>query len=220
MIPPRDAVPQGPHPLKPSEVQPGTTPDQAHRLEVMATSIGTAPGAGQQLPMVTGHTYTVYSANILLPPCQDPPMECVSCLDINLPESPDDFSDMPESSATITYIDAITPSSNGSEKHVNVPSNKRCRGSKRSLITPNFLPAENTPKSNLTIIFKPKNPEHVITRCNPLALKLVFEKPAPDGVLQVRPNERLNLLAVDTRNAYASERLLKISSIAEVLVQA
>ncbi|KAL1416289.1 hypothetical protein MTO96_006320 [Rhipicephalus appendiculatus] len=85
---------------------------------------------------------------------------------------------------------------------------------------PNFLPAENTPKPNLTIIFKPKNPVQVITRFNPLALKAAFEEAAPDGVLPVRPNERLNLLAVDTRHEDASERLLKISSIAGVLVQA
>ncbi|KAL1479256.1 hypothetical protein MTO96_051996 [Rhipicephalus appendiculatus] len=148
-------------------------------------------------------------------------MGTVSCLDVNLPEGQDDdFSDMSESSATVTYMDATALSSNGSEKHVDVPPIKRCRGSKRSLMPPNSLPAENTSKPNLTIIFKPRNPEQVITRFNPLALKAAFEEAAPDGVLQVRPNERLNLLAVDTRNADASERLLKISSIAGVLVQA
>ncbi|KAL3196582.1 hypothetical protein MRX96_015442 [Rhipicephalus microplus] len=220
MIPARAAVHQGPHPPKPPELQPCTTPDQARQMEVAAISIGTSLGAGQQPPTATGQGYTTYSANLSLQPGQGPPMERVSCLDTNLPEGPDDdFSDMSESSVTITYMNATAPSSNGSEKHVDVPPNKRCRGSKRSHMPPNSPPSENTPKPkpNLTIIFKAKNPEHVITRLNPLALKAAFEEAAPDGVLQVRPNERLNLLAVDARSADASERLLKISSIVEVL---
>ncbi|KAH7932212.1 hypothetical protein HPB51_029445 [Rhipicephalus microplus] len=222
MIPARGAVPQGPNPPKPPEFKPGTTPDRAHRMDVAAISIETTRGAGQQPPTATGQRYTPYSSNISLQPDQDPPMERVSCLAINLPEGPDDdFSDMSKYSATITYMDATTPSSNGSKKDVHVPHNKRCRGSKRSHMPPNSLPAENTLKPDLTIIFKPKNPEDVITRLNQLALKTAFEEGcSSDGVLQVRPNERLNLLAVDTRNADASERLLKISSIAEVLVQA
>nr|XP_050050996.1 uncharacterized protein LOC126547162 [Dermacentor andersoni] len=64
-----------------------------------------------------------------------------------------------------------------------------------------------------------KNLEQVITRFSPLTMKTAFEAVAPDGALQVRPNERLNLLAVDARNAEASERLLKISSIAEIHVR-
>ncbi|KAH6922213.1 hypothetical protein HPB50_010876 [Hyalomma asiaticum] len=47
-----------------------------------------------------------------------------------------------------------------------------------------------------------------------------FEAVAPDGVLQVRPNERLNLLAVDTRSVEASERLLKVTNIGEIALQA
>ncbi|KAH8022801.1 hypothetical protein HPB51_005166 [Rhipicephalus microplus] len=166
MIPARAAAHQGPHPPKPPELQPGTTPDQARQMEVAAISIGTSPGAGQQPPTATGQRYTPYSANLSLQPGQGPPMERVSCLDINLPEGPDDdFSDMSESSVTITYMDATAPSSNGSEKHVDVPPKKRCRGSKRSHMPPNSLPAENTPqpKPNFTIIFNAKTPEHVIT---------------------------------------------------------
>ncbi|KAL3199590.1 hypothetical protein MRX96_001346 [Rhipicephalus microplus] len=222
MIPARSAVPQGPNPPKPPEFKPGTTPDRAHRMDVVAISIETTRGAGPQPPTATGQRYTPYSSNISLQPDQDPPMERVSCLAINLPEGPDDdFSDMSKSSATITYMDATAPFSNGSEKDVHVPHNKRYRRSKRSHMPPNSLPAENTLKPDLTILFKPKNPEDVITRLNQLALKTAFEEGcSSDGVLQVRPNERLNLLAVDTRNADASERVLKILSIAEVLVQA
>ncbi|KAH7955562.1 hypothetical protein HPB52_001368 [Rhipicephalus sanguineus] len=221
MIPARGAAPPGPHPTKPPELQPGTTPHQAQQMQAAAASTGALSGAGLQLPTATGQNYTPSSANNSLPPGQGPPIETISCLDVNLPVGQDDdFSDMSESSATVTYMDATALSSDGSEKHIDAPPVKRCRGSKRSLMLPNSVPAENTPKPNLTIIFKPRNAEQVITRFNPLALKTAFEETAPDGVLQVRPNERLNLLAVDTRNADASERLLKISSIAGVLVQA
>ncbi|KAH7946824.1 hypothetical protein HPB52_004898 [Rhipicephalus sanguineus] len=221
MIPARGAAPPGPHPTKPPELQPGTTPHQAQQMQTAAASTGAISGAGLQLPTATGQNYTPSSANISLPPGQGPPMETISCLDVNLPVGQDDdFSDMSESSATVTYMDATALSSDGSEKHIDVPPVKRCRGSKRWLMLPNSLPAENTPKPNLTIIFKPRNAEQVITGFNPLALETAFEETAPDGVLQVRPNERLNLLAVDTRNADASERLLKISSIAGVLVKA
>ncbi|KAH7939888.1 hypothetical protein HPB52_018834 [Rhipicephalus sanguineus] len=220
MIPARGAGPPGPPPTKPPELQPGTTPDQPQQMLAAVTNIGSTSGAGLQPPTATGQNYTPSFANLSLPPGQGPPMETISCLDVNLPEGQDeDFSDTSESSATITYMDATAISSD-SEKHIDVPPVKRCRGSKRSLMLPNSLPAENTPKPNLTIIFKPRNPEQIITGFNPLALKTAFEEAAPDGVLQVRPNERLNLLAVDTRHAEASERLLKVSSIAGVLVQA
>ncbi|KAH7955273.1 hypothetical protein HPB52_000077 [Rhipicephalus sanguineus] len=220
MIPARGAGPPGPPPTKPPELQPGTTPDQPQQMLAAVTNVGSISGAGLQPPTATGQNYTPSFANLSLPPGQGPPMETISCLNVNLPEGQDeDFSDTSESSATITYMDATVISSD-SQKHIDVPPVKRCRGSKRSLMLPNSLPAENTPKPNLTIIFKPRNPEQIITRFNPLALKTAFEEAAPDGILQVRPNERLNLLAVDTRHAEASERLLKVSSIAGVLVQA
>ncbi|KAH6947565.1 hypothetical protein HPB50_020080 [Hyalomma asiaticum] len=127
---------------------------------------------------------------------------------------------MSDSSATITYMDATANSSGDSEKRSVIPPPKRCRGSKRLHLPLNSVPAENVPKSHLTVIFKPQNPEHVITRFNPLRLKAAFEAVAPDGVLQVRPNERLNLLAVDTRSVEASERLLKVTNIGEIALHA
>ncbi|KAL3213132.1 hypothetical protein MRX96_035631 [Rhipicephalus microplus] len=59
MIPARGAVPQGPHPPKPPDFQPDTTPDQAHQMVVAATGIGTTPGAGQQPP--NGYRSDIYS---------------------------------------------------------------------------------------------------------------------------------------------------------------
>ncbi|KAH7969222.1 hypothetical protein HPB52_016101 [Rhipicephalus sanguineus] len=219
--PSKGAAPPRPHPTRPSVLQPGTTPHQAQQIQAAAARTGAISGAGLQLPSATGQNYSPSSATLSLPPGQGLPMEIISCFDVNLPVGQDDdFSVMSESSATVIYMDATALSSDSSEKHIDVPPVKRCRGSKRSLMLPNSVPAENAPKPNFTIIFKPRNAEQVITRFNPLALKTAFEETAPDGVLQVRQNERLNLLAVDTRNADASERVLKISSIAGVLVQA
>ncbi|KAH6919491.1 hypothetical protein HPB50_029521 [Hyalomma asiaticum] len=122
-------------------------------------------------------------------------------------------------SSAITYMDAAANSSDDSKRSV-IPPPKRCRGSNRLRLPLNSVPAENVPKSNLRVIFKPKIPEHVITRFNPLRLQAAFEAVAPDGVLQVRPNERLNILAVDTRSVEASECLLKVTNIAEIALQA
>ncbi|KAH6939775.1 hypothetical protein HPB50_021579 [Hyalomma asiaticum] len=178
MLPAAGAVPSGPHPVQIPEIR-----DQY--LQVPAyTSCGTSSGTG-------------------MPP--DSPSKRISCLDVSLPDGQDDFSDMSDSFATITYMDATGNSSHDSEKRSVITPPKRCRGSKRLHLPLNSAPAENVPKSNLTVIFKPHNPEHVITRFNPLRLKAAFEAVAPDGVLQVRLNERLNLLAVGE----ASERLLK-----------
>ncbi|KAH8033135.1 hypothetical protein MRX96_025412 [Rhipicephalus microplus] len=199
MISARCTVPQRPHPPKPPELPPGITPDQAHQVEVAAVSIGTTPGAGQQPSTATVQRYTPYSVNLSLQPGQGPPIERVSCLDINLAEGPDDYySGMSESSATITYVDATALFSNVSEKDVDVLPNKHCRGSKRSHMPPNSLPAENTPKPNLTIIFKPRTSGRVITRFNLLASTAALEEAAPEEVLQVWQNERLNCLAVDS----------------------
>ncbi|KAL1480721.1 hypothetical protein MTO96_050792 [Rhipicephalus appendiculatus] len=121
MIPAKGAAPPGPHPPKPRDLQHGTTPDQAQQMHAAVTSIGTTSGAGLMLPTATGQNYTPASANLSLPPGQGAPMGTVSCLDVNLPEGQDDdFSDMTESSTTVTYMDATALSSNGSEKHVDV----------------------------------------------------------------------------------------------------
>lgn len=76
----------------------------------------------------------------------------------------------------------------------------------------------NVPKHGLTVVLKPKDPEKIVTRFNPLQLKASFELVAPDGVLQLRPNHRLNLLAVDTRNIDSTACLLKITTLMGIAV--
>lgn len=65
-----------------------------------------------------------------------------------------------------------------------------------------------------------KDPEQLITRLSPLAVRDCLEIVAPDGVLHIRPTGRLNLLAVDTRTCDATERLLITSVFAGAHVEA
>ncbi|KAH6930345.1 hypothetical protein HPB50_012995 [Hyalomma asiaticum] len=214
MLPVAGAVPSGPHPVQVPEIR-----SDQHLQMPASASCGTSSGTGMPPGAVINHSSKSPAESSLLP-AQVSPSKRISCLDVSLPDGQDDFSDMSDSSATITYMDATANSSDDSEKRSVIPPPKRCRGSKRLHLPLNSVPAEHVPKSNLTVIFKPRNPEHVVTRFNPLRLKAAFEAVAPDGVLQVRPNERLNLLAVDTRSVEASERLLKVTNIGEIALQA
>ncbi|KAG0420096.1 hypothetical protein HPB47_003681 [Ixodes persulcatus] len=64
------------------------------------------------------------------------------------------------------------------------------------------------PTHNLVVIIKPTDPATIITNMNLLALKQMLENLAPDGVIQIRPNYRLNLLAIDARNIESTKSLL------------
>ncbi|KAH7951481.1 hypothetical protein HPB52_009798 [Rhipicephalus sanguineus] len=187
MLPAAGAVPSGPHPVKAPEIQ----PDQLLKMHAPATSLGTCSASGMQPGATSGHSSKSSAENFSLPPAQGAPSKNISCLDAGLPEGQDDFSDMSDSSATITYMDASVNSSDDSDKGSVVLPPKRCRGSKRSRMPLSSAPVENMPKPNLTVIFKPQNPEQIITRFNPLTLKAAFEAVVPDGVLQAyepRPN--------------------------------
>ncbi|KAH7955654.1 hypothetical protein HPB52_002797 [Rhipicephalus sanguineus] len=54
----------------------------------------------------SGHSSKSSAENFSLSPAQGAPSKNISCLDAGLPEGQDDFSDMSDSSATITYMDA------------------------------------------------------------------------------------------------------------------
>ncbi|CAN7950859.1 unnamed protein product [Ixodes pacificus] len=71
----------------------------------------------------------------------------------------------------------------------------------------------------LTVVIKPVDGDHLITKVNPLKLREKLQGFAPDGVTEVRPNPRLNLLAVDTRNMESTKALLTITSIGGIPVR-
>lgn len=138
-----------------------------------------------------------------------------------LPDDADDMSDLSDSSsATVIYGSETFLSREKSKTFERLTSAKRCRGSKRVYRPLDVSTIASPLRHGVVVVIKPIDSSKDITRYNPIAVKEGLETLAPDGVLQVRPNYRLNLLAIDTRNADATERLLKISSIAGVTVQA
>lgn len=74
------------------------------------------------------------------------------------------------------------------------------------------------PIPNLTVIVKPTDPTNFVTNLNPLVLKKKLEDVAPDSIIQIRPNYRLNLLALDTRNVESTKALLRLKSLGAVQV--
>ncbi|KAG0415265.1 hypothetical protein HPB47_007541 [Ixodes persulcatus] len=72
----------------------------------------------------------------------------------------------------------------------------------------------------LTVILKPTDPDKSLAKINPLKISEKLEMTAPDGVILVRPNRRLNLLAIDCRNTESTKALLKLESIRGIPVQA
>ncbi|XP_077548545.1 uncharacterized protein LOC144161825 [Haemaphysalis longicornis] len=147
----------------------------------------------------------------------------LSPLEQPLPDNEDDISDMTEvsSSGTAIHAEEANNLADDAEPFQTVQARKRRRGSKSVFKALEVHASTKNPlRHGLVVIVKPTDPSKIITRFNPLAVKDGLETIAPDGVLQVRPNHRLNLLAIDTRNADATERLLTISSIAEIPVRA
>ncbi|KAG0415387.1 hypothetical protein HPB47_007447, partial [Ixodes persulcatus] len=66
------------------------------------------------------------------------------------------------------------------------------------------------------VVLKPKEPSKKIATINPLKITEKLEMTAPDEIILVRPNRRLNLLAIDTRNRDATKALLALTTIGVV----
>lgn len=75
-----------------------------------------------------------------------------------------------------------------------------------------------TPSLGLTVVVKPADPSQIITKINPLKLSEKLNDIAPDGVILIRPNYRLNLLAIDTRNTESKKTLLKTTTLCRMKV--
>lgn len=76
------------------------------------------------------------------------------------------------------------------------------------------------PTSGLTVIFAPTDSGKLLTKLNQLKLSQLLESHAPDGIIQIRPNLRLNLLAVDTRNRESTTSLLRVTILLGIAVRA
>ncbi|KAG0429367.1 hypothetical protein HPB47_023682 [Ixodes persulcatus] len=107
---------------------------------------------------------------------------------------------------------SMTDESDDGGKWTTQMTKKRRHGSNssQSTIISQLLP-------NLTVIVKPTDPTK-LGYLNPLVLKKKLEDVAPEGIIQIRPNYRLNLLALDTRNVESTKALIRLKSLGPVQV--
>ncbi|CAN7939368.1 unnamed protein product [Ixodes hexagonus] len=77
-----------------------------------------------------------------------------------------------------------------------------------------------TNKTGLTVIFILADPNINITRLNSTKLTKALEEKCEDCIVLIRPNTRLNLIAVDTRNIEAMRSLLAVTSLCKLQVRA
>ncbi|XP_042150784.1 uncharacterized protein LOC121838540 [Ixodes scapularis] len=72
----------------------------------------------------------------------------------------------------------------------------------------------------LTVIFAATKPDQKLATLSSLRLSNALEKLCPECILQIRPNERLNVVAVDVRNGQTTRTLLKCPELCGVSVRA
>ncbi|KAM7302474.1 uncharacterized protein ISCGN_017990 [Ixodes scapularis] len=83
-------------------------------------------------------------------------------------------------------------------------------------------PSESPPKApqvGPTVIFVPANHTDSLTKLSIMRVSSELENHCPESIQMIRPNNRLNLIAVDTRNAQATRSLLKLTSLCGVTVK-
>ncbi|KAG0436060.1 hypothetical protein HPB47_018167 [Ixodes persulcatus] len=72
----------------------------------------------------------------------------------------------------------------------------------------------------LAVIFAATKPDQKLATLNSLRLSNALEKLCPECILQIRPNERLNVVAVDVRNGQTTRALLRCPELCGVSVRA
>lgn len=70
------------------------------------------------------------------------------------------------------------------------------------------------------VIFTPQDPQIKIKTLNPVKLTSALKANCPEGIISIRPNARLNILAVDTRNFDTTTTLLRITTLCGIQVRA
>ncbi|KAG0438852.1 hypothetical protein HPB47_016845, partial [Ixodes persulcatus] len=98
-------------------------------------------------------------------------------------------------------------------------TNKKRRHSSDSVISKSTIQTPEHPVG-LTVIFSPTNPEQSLMKLNMNKVSDAFELHCPECILMVRPNKRLNLIAVDTRNSLATKALLQLTKLCGMDVRA
>lgn len=114
-------------------------------------------------------------------------------------------------------LDVLNPDDDSS--YTIVQKRKKRRSASISAIGETSTLPSTRRRHGLTVIVKPKDPARQISKVNPLKLLDKLDSLAPDGVLRVRPNPRLNLLALDTRNNESTRSLLALTSVEGISVK-
>ncbi|KAG0418856.1 hypothetical protein HPB47_004541 [Ixodes persulcatus] len=124
-------------------------------------------------------------------------------------------------SSTISYYESISDDPGDDSDLYNLVQSRKKRKASSSSETSNTT-VKNTRQEHphLVVVLKPKDPSKIIATINPLKITEKLEMTAPDGIILVRPNRRLNLLAIDTRNRDATKALLALTTIGGIPVQA
>ncbi|KAG0424484.1 hypothetical protein HPB47_028299 [Ixodes persulcatus] len=97
---------------------------------------------------------------------------------------------------------------------------KRCRPKNSDSFSDVPQQPKKQDNTSLTVIFVPVKEETRITTLNSLKVSEALEKLCQEGIIQVRPSDRLNLIAVDVRNGQAAKTLLNTAMLCVVPVRA
>lgn len=116
--------------------------------------------------------------------------------------------------------DSMTTDDEGFSTVISRKAKKRFRKAKSESSTSSTIVSIDAPPSTLTVIFTPVDQTKVITNLNEIKLTELLESKAPAGIIRIRPNHRLNLMSVDTRNAESCASLLKMRFLLGTAVRA
>ncbi|KAG0445221.1 hypothetical protein HPB47_018221 [Ixodes persulcatus] len=124
-------------------------------------------------------------------------------------------------SSTVSYYESISDElDTNSAPFQLVQNRKRRKASTSSESSDKTVKTMNHTDPHLTVIVRPKDPDKVIATINPKKIQEKLDMTAPDGVILVRPNRRLNVLAIDTRNRDATKALLALTTLDGIAVLA
>lgn len=97
---------------------------------------------------------------------------------------------------------------------------KRKKTSPNSSLSAETVCSAGVVPEGLTVVFTPLEEGHVITSLSSLKLSLALEKMFPECILEIRFNNRLNLIAVDVRNGQTTRGLLRCTVLCGIKVRA
>ncbi|KAM7284017.1 hypothetical protein ISCGN_001120 [Ixodes scapularis] len=121
---------------------------------------------------------------------------------------------MSSASSTVFYYESISDELDANSAPFQLVQNRKKRkASTSSESSDKTVKTMNHTDPHLTVIVRPKDPDKLIATINPKKIQEKLDMAAPDGVIVVRPNRRLNVLAIDIRNRDATKALLALTTL-------